>query len=75
MFYSKQQPINKTYFLRYKRIIKYLIEIMFTYLFLHFYFSGGQARRVSLAISLLHDPKLIVLDEPTVGIDPLLRQE
>ncbi|XP_025415790.1 ABC transporter G family member 23-like isoform X1 [Sipha flava] len=37
--------------------------------------SGGQSRRVSLAISLLHNPKVIILDEPTVGLDPLLRQE
>uniref|UniRef100_A0A2S2Q9L0 ABC transporter G family member 23 n=1 Tax=Sipha flava TaxID=143950 RepID=A0A2S2Q9L0_9HEMI len=37
--------------------------------------SGGESRRVSLAISLLHDPKLIILDEPTVGIDPVLRQK
>lgn len=39
------------------------------------YVSGGQYRRVSLAICLLHDPKFIILDEPTVGIDPALRQE
>lgn len=39
-----------------------------------FNFSGGQGRRVSLAVSILHDPKIIILDEPTVGIDPLLRQ-
>ena len=35
--------------------------------------SGGQQRRASLAVALLHQPRLLILDEPTVGVDPLLR--
>ncbi|AYV73140.1 ABC transporter ATP-binding protein [Bacillus sp. PK3-056] len=37
-------------------------------------YSGGMKRRLSICIALLNAPKLLILDEPTVGIDPILRK-
>jgi ABC-2 type transport system ATP-binding protein len=36
--------------------------------------SGGMKRRVGLAVAMMHDPRLMFLDEPTAGLDPILRQ-
>jgi ABC-2 type transport system ATP-binding protein len=36
-------------------------------------YSGGMQRRLNIGIGLLHHPKLLILDEPTVGVDPQSR--
>lgn len=37
--------------------------------------SGGEQRRISFAVSMIHEPELLILDEPTVGLDCILRDK
>jgi len=41
---------------------------------IYYTFSGGEQRRLSFGVALFHNPKIMILDEPTVGMDPVIRQ-
>ena len=74
MFYGKLYSMKKE---KLKARIKELLEMLNLWEDrnkLVANYSGGMKKRLSLAIAILHEPELLVLDEPTVGIDPMLRK-
>lgn len=75
MFFGGMYQMNKEKLKsRAKEVLK-LVELDQDYKKKVINYSGGMKKRLSLAVALLHSPRVLVLDEPTVGIDPILRKK
>jgi len=65
-----------------KNLVKNRIDLLTNWLNMHEFInkkvkilSGGQKRRAGIAVSLIHEPDILILDEPTTGLDPNIRRE
>lgn len=61
--------------LGYREFVFFLLMVISEYLYIVFFKSGGNKRKLSTAIALVGDPQFLMLDEPTTGVDPAARRQ